>query len=96
MVPAVARAPRLSPSSRFSELIDGWLFQLGATAGGPHPGRLPVDLEDVARSIAADAEVAVLHLEHLTKEVLRAAFACPGRTSTRRRYSRSGHGVHDG
>ncbi len=31
MVAAVARAPRLSPASRFSELVDGWLFQLGAT-----------------------------------------------------------------
>ncbi|MDP8930844.1 MAG: integrase, partial [Actinomycetota bacterium] len=29
----------------------------------------------MARRIAADAEVGVLHLEHLTKEVLRAAFA---------------------
>jgi site-specific recombinase XerC len=29
----------------------------------------------VARRIAADAEVAVLYLEHLTKEALRAAFA---------------------
>jgi hypothetical protein len=33
------------------------------------------DLEGVARRIAADADVAVLHLEHLTKEALRAAFA---------------------
>lgn len=33
------------------------------------------DLEGVARRIAADAEVGVVHLEHLTKEALRAAFA---------------------
>ncbi len=33
------------------------------------------DLEGVARRIAADAEVGVLHLEHLTKPALRAAFA---------------------
>ncbi|MDP9418694.1 MAG: hypothetical protein M3P53_00765 [Actinomycetota bacterium] len=31
LVPAVVRVARLSPSSRFSELVDGWLFQLGAT-----------------------------------------------------------------
>ncbi len=31
MVTAVARVPRLSLCSRFSELVDGWLFQLGAT-----------------------------------------------------------------
>ncbi len=47
----------------------------------------------MARRIAADAEVAVLHLEHLTKEALRATFACSGRTTTRRRYFRSGQGL---
>ncbi|HSH58476.1 MAG TPA: tyrosine-type recombinase/integrase [Acidimicrobiales bacterium] len=76
MVAAVARAPRLSPFSRFSELVDGWLFQLGATK--PASNTLAAyrrDLEGVARRISADAEVAVLHLEHLTKEALRAAFA---------------------
>jgi hypothetical protein len=31
MVAAVPTAPRLPPSSRLSELVDGWLFQLGAT-----------------------------------------------------------------
>ncbi len=65
----------------------------GHQAGGQHPGRLPADLEGVARRIAADAEVAVLHLEHLTKEALRATFACSGRTTTRRRYSRSCQGL---
>jgi site-specific recombinase XerC len=76
MVAAVARAPRLFPTSRFSELVDGWLFQLGATK--PATNTLAAyrrDLESVARRIAADADVAVLHLEHLTKEALRAAFA---------------------
>ncbi|MDP9019205.1 MAG: site-specific integrase, partial [Actinomycetota bacterium] len=33
------------------------------------------DLEGMARRIAADAEVGVVHLEHLTKEALQAAFA---------------------
>ncbi len=67
---------RTAPSSRFGELVDGWLFQLGATK--PAANTLAAyrrDLEGVARRIAADAEVAVLHLEHLTKEALRAAFA---------------------
>ncbi len=31
MVGPVARAARLSPSSRFSELVDAWLHQLGTT-----------------------------------------------------------------
>ncbi len=76
MVAAVASAPRLSPASRFSELVDGWLFQLGATK--PAANTLAAyrrDLEGVGRRIAANAKVAVLHLEHLTKEALRAAFA---------------------
>ncbi len=93
-MPAVVRVARLSPSSRFSELVDGWLFQLGATKQAANTlAGYRRDLEGVARRIAADAEVAVLHLEHLTKEALRAAFACSGRTTTRRRYSRSGQGL---
>jgi hypothetical protein len=75
-VAAVARAPRLSPASRFSELVDAWLFQLGATKPATNTvAAYRQDLEGVARRIATDAEVAVLHLEHLTKETLRAAFA---------------------
>jgi hypothetical protein len=70
------RSGEASPSSRLGELVDGWLFQLGTTK--PAANTLAAyrrDLEGVARRIAADAEVAVLHLEHLTKEALRAAFA---------------------
>jgi hypothetical protein len=76
VVAAVARAPRLSPSSRFSELVDGWLFQLGATKPAANTvAAYRRDLEGVARRLTADADVAVLHREHLTKEALRAAFA---------------------
>jgi hypothetical protein len=63
-------------TARGAKRFDGWLFQLGATE--PAANTLAAyrrDLEGVARRIAADAEVAVLHLEHLTKEALRVAFA---------------------
>ena len=67
---------RLSPDSRFSELVDAWLFHLGATKPAANTvAAYRRDLEGVARRIAADEDVAVVHLEHLTKEALRAAFA---------------------
>ena len=76
MVGPVARAARLSPSSRFAELVDAWLHQLGTTKPAANTvAAYRRDLDGVARRIAADAEVGVLHLEHLTKEALRAAFA---------------------
>lgn len=55
----VARAARLSTSSRFAELVDAWLHQLGTTK--PAANTLAAyrrDMEGVARRIADDAEVA--------------------------------------
>jgi hypothetical protein len=54
MVTAVARAPRLSPSSRLSELVDGWLFQLVATKPAANTlAAYPRYLEGVARRLPA-------------------------------------------
>ena len=76
VVVPVAKAARLSPSSRFAELVDAWLHQLGTTKPAANTvAAYRRDLAGVARRIAADAEAGVLHLEHLTKEALRAAFA---------------------
>ena len=61
---SLARAVRLSPSSRFAELVDAWLHQLGTTKPAANTvAAYRRDLEGVARRIAADAEVGVLHLE---------------------------------
>src|SRR5271154_766849 len=66
---------RLSPDARLPEIIDGWLFQLGATKPSPRPlAAYRADVEGVARRIDTDG-AAVLRLEHLTKRALRAAFA---------------------
>lgn len=72
----MAPAEKLSSTSRFSELVDAWLYHLGTTK--PAVNTLAAyrrDLEGIARRIAAEAEVSVLHLEHLTKNAIRAAFA---------------------
>ncbi len=72
----VAKARKLSPDSRFGELVDSWLDNLGTTK--PAANTLAAyrrDLEGVARRVAADAEVPVVRLEHLSKEAMRAAFA---------------------
>lgn len=72
----VAKARKLSPDSRFSELVDGWLDNLGTTKPAANTvAAYRRDLEGVARRVAADSEVPVVHLEHLTKEAMRAAFA---------------------
>jgi site-specific recombinase XerC len=58
----------LTAPSRRSDVKRSWRpASESRSSGAPTPG--------VARRIAADADVAVLHLEHLTKEALRAAFA---------------------
>ena len=70
------RPKRLTAESRFSELVDGWLFNLGATK--PAANTIDAyrrDLVGVARRISASDEVGVLHLSHLTKSALREAFA---------------------
>jgi len=70
------RAGRLSPSSRFAELVDAWLRDLGTTKPAANTvAAYRRDLEGVARRIAADTEVSVLHLEDLTKDAMRGAFA---------------------
>ena len=66
---------RLSPDAHLPEIIDAWLFQLGATKPSPRTlAAYRADVEGVARRIDTDG-AAVLCLEHLTKPVLRAAFA---------------------
>jgi site-specific recombinase XerD len=71
----MVKLPRLSPEAHLPEIIDAWLFQLGATKPSPRTlAAYRADVEGVARSI--DSEGArVLRLEHLTKPALRAAFA---------------------
>jgi len=66
---------RISPDARLPEIIDGWLFQLGATKPSPRTlAAYRADVEGVARRIDTDG-AAVLRLEHLSKPTLRAAFA---------------------
>jgi hypothetical protein len=56
---------RLSPDARLPEIIDGWLFALGATKPSPRTlAAYRADVEGVARRIDTDG-VAVLGLEHL-------------------------------
>lgn len=72
----MTKARKLSPDSRFSELVDGWLDNLGTTKPAANTvAAYRRDLEGVARRVAADAEVPVVLLEHLTKQAMRAAFA---------------------
>jgi transposase InsO family protein len=71
----VRKPRRLSPDARLPEIIDGWLFHLGATKPSPRTlAAYRADVEGVARRIDTDG-AAVLRLEHLTKRALRAAFA---------------------
>ena len=66
---------RLSPDAHLPEIIDAWLFQLGATKPSPRTlAAYRADVEGVARRIDTDG-AGVLRLEHLTKPALRAAFA---------------------
>jgi site-specific recombinase XerD len=66
---------RLSPEAQLPEIIDAWLFQLGATKPSPRTlAAYRADVEGVARRIDSDGAV-VLRREHLTKPALRAAFA---------------------
>ena len=56
---------RLSPDARLPEIIDGWLFHLGATKPSPRTlAAYRADVEGVARRIDTDG-AAVLRLEHL-------------------------------
>ncbi len=72
----MAPARKLSSTSRFSELVDAWLYHLGTTKPAANTvAAYRRDLEGIARRIAADADVAVLHVEDLSKDALRAAFA---------------------
>ena len=69
-------APPAVPTSRFSEAADAWLFHIGAAKPAANTvAAYRRDLEGVARCIATDGDVGVLHVRHLTKEALRAAFA---------------------
>jgi hypothetical protein len=71
----VVRRRRLSPDAPLAEVIDGWLFQLGATKPAARTlAAYRADIEGVARRIDTDG-AAVLRLEHLTKPALRAGFA---------------------
>lgn len=66
---------RLSPAASLIEIIDAWLFQLGARKPSSRTlAAYRADVEGVARRIDTDGP-AVLHLEDLTKPALRAAFA---------------------
>ena len=71
----MARARRLSPAASLAEIVDAWLFQLGARKPSARTlAAYRADVEGVARRIDTDG-AAVLHLEDLTKPELRAAFA---------------------
>jgi len=71
----VARTRRLSPEARLTEIIDAWLFQLGATKPSVRTlSAYRADVEGVARRIDTEG-AAGLHLEDLSKPALRAGFA---------------------
>jgi len=71
----VARAQRLSSEAPLPEIIDAWLFQLGATKPSTRTlAAYRADVEGVARRIDTDG-AAALRLEDLTKVALRAGFA---------------------
>ncbi len=66
---------RLSPDAHLPEIIDAWLFQLGATKPSPRTlAAYRADVDGIARRLDTDG-AAVLRLEQLTKAALRAAFA---------------------
>ena len=68
------QAPRLSHDARLPEIIDAWLFHVGATEPSPRTlAAYLAHLDGVGR-IDTDG-TGVLRLEHLTKPALRAAFA---------------------
>jgi len=71
----MAAARRLAPGSPLLEIVEAWLFQLGATK--PSARTLKAyrsDVEGVARRMDSEG-VASLRLEDLTKQALRAGFA---------------------
>jgi integrase/recombinase XerD len=71
----MAATRRLSPEARLAEVVDSWLFHLGATKPSPRTlAAYRADVEGVARRIDAEG-AAVLAIEDLTKRALRAAFA---------------------
>ena len=75
MARPMARPLKLSCEASLPEIIDGWLFHLGATKPSPRTlAAYRADVEGVSRRIDTDG-AAVLHLEHLTRRALRAAFA---------------------
>ncbi len=71
----MARARRLLPSASLVEVVEAWLFHLGATK--PSVRTLAAyrsDVEGIARRIDSDGAGA-LRVEDLTKQALRAGFA---------------------
>jgi hypothetical protein len=63
----MVKAGGLSPHAHLPEIIDAWLFALGATKPSPRTlAAYRADVEGVARRVDTDG-AAVLHLEHLTK-----------------------------
>ena len=71
----MVKARRLSPAASLAEIVDAWLFQLGAAKPSPRTlAAYRADVEGVARRIDTDGATA-LRLEDLTKPGLRGAFA---------------------
>jgi integrase/recombinase XerD len=71
----MAKLARLSPDANLREIIDAWLFQLGATKPSQRTlAAYRADVEGVARRVDTDG-AGVLCLQDLTKPALRAAFA---------------------
>ncbi len=71
----MAKRRRLSPAAALPEIVDAWLFQLGARKPSARTlAAYRADVEGVAGRIDTDG-AAVLHLEDLTKPALRAGFA---------------------
>lgn len=71
----MARVIKLSRDASLGEIVDAWLFQLGASKPAARTlAAYRSDVEGVARRIDSDG-AAALHIEHLTKPALRAGFA---------------------
>ena len=71
----IARIRRLSADATLSEIVDAWLFALGATKpSGRTLAAYRADVEGVGRRLDTDG-ISALRLEHLDKPALRAAFA---------------------
>lgn len=71
----MARARRLSPEAPLPEVVEAWLFQLGATKPSVRTlAAYRADVAGIARRIDSDGAPA-LRIEDLTKPALRAGFA---------------------